>query len=101
MWLGHRDEPNRLVARDPGTLAPAGAAVSFYPAGHVEGFGETFRGLVERVHADVASGGPRPDERGETAYPTFRDGLRGLAVDDAIRRSAASGAWTDVEGNPS
>lgn len=97
LWVGYRDAPNQVVLRDPTTLDAAGAAVSFYPAGHVEGFGETFRGLVERVHADVASGGPRRDADGQLPYPTFRDGLRGLAVDDAIRRSAATGTWTDVE----
>lgn len=94
LWLGHRDRPNESLFRDPGALHPSAAAITFYPIGHVEGFAESFRGLLERVYADVASGGPRPDP----AYPTFADGLRGMAIDDAVRRSAAAGTWIDVEG---
>lgn len=99
LWLGHRGQPNQTYFRDPGSMDEAAARVSFYPAGHVEGFGETFRGLVQQVYADVLAGGPHQDDAGETTYPTFGDGLRAVAIDDAIRRSADSGTWTDVEGH--
>ena len=93
LWTGHRDRPNEVRHRDPATLSEAAAAITFYPGGHVEGFGETFRGLFERVYADVAAGGPST----QPAYPTFADGLRGLAVEEAIRISAAQDRWVDVE----
>ena len=93
LWLGMRGAPNETVSRDPGAMAAAAAAVSQYPAGHVEGFGDAFRGLVSQVYRDVAAGGPAA----EPAYPTFADGLRAMAIDDAIRRSAADQTWTSVE----
>ena len=99
LWLGRRGEPNQNYYRDPSSMDPAAARVSFYPAGHVEGFGETFRGLTQQVYADVLTGGPQHDERGRASYPTFVDGLRAVALDDAIRRSASTGSWIDVEGH--
>ncbi|HLS13162.1 MAG TPA: Gfo/Idh/MocA family oxidoreductase [Beutenbergiaceae bacterium] len=93
LWLGHRGRPNEVLHRDPGELAPEAAAITFYPGGHVEGFGETFRGLFERVYADIARG--RPSSR--PAYPTFADGRHGLAVLEAIHASAAQEVWVDVE----
>lgn len=93
LWLGHRDEPNGTYFRNPGSLSEAAAAITFYPGGHVEGFGETFRGLFERVYADIRAG--RPSEK--PAYPDFADGVTGLKVEEAIRRSAASGNWENVE----
>lgn len=89
--LGWRDAPNQVLLRDPASLSPAAAAVSFYPAGHVEGFAETFRGLFERVYAHI---------RGETAggdYPTLQDGLTAVLIDEAIRASAATDSWQAIE----
>lgn len=93
LWIGHRDRPNEVHHRDPVTLSETAAEITFYPGGHVEGFGETFRGLFERVYQDVATGSPSA----EPAYPTFTDGLRALAVEEAIRISAAQDRWVDVE----
>ena len=93
LWLGHRDRPNEILQRDPATLAPPAAEVSFYPGGHVEGFGETFRGLFERVYADVAAGKPAA----QPAYPTFASGLHALLVEEAVQASAAQDRWVDVE----
>ena len=93
LMVGHRGKPNEIIVRDPGSMSAEAARVSFYPAGHVEGFGETFRGLFERVYADVVAGAPstKPD------YPTFADGLEGLNVADAIWRSNQEQQWVQVE----
>ncbi|MFG1709472.1 Gfo/Idh/MocA family protein [Nonomuraea sp. M3C6] len=93
LWLGHRDRPNEQLWRDPALLGPDAGRVAHYPGGHAEGFAETFLGLFERVYADVAAGGPSAGP----AYPTFADGLEGLFVEEAIRRSAAEGRWVSVE----
>ena len=68
LWVGHRD---RRTRRPPGPGADdgLGAAVTGYPAGHVEGYPDTFRGLFAAVYADVAAGRPSAEP-----YPTFADG---------------------------
>lgn len=93
LFVGHRGRPSEIIVRDPGAMASEAARVSFYPAGHVEGFGETFRGLFERVYSDVAAGEPSTNP----SYPTFADGLEGLEVADAIWRSNQTQQWEQVE----
>ena len=85
LWLGRRDEPSGILQR--------AAAHTFLPAGHAEGWVETFRELYRSVYADVAAGGPSsaPD------YPTFADGHRANVLGDAIALSNAERRWVDVE----
>jgi predicted dehydrogenase len=93
LWIGHRGRPNEVLARDPALMAPEARAVAAYPAGHVEGYPDTFRALFAAVYRDVAAGGPSPDPR----YPTFADGHEGLVVGEAIARSAREERWVRVE----
>jgi predicted dehydrogenase len=95
LWTGHRGRPNEVAAKDPAVMTPAGIAAAGYPAGHVEGYPDTFRALFAAVYRDIAAGGPSA----APAYPTFADGHDAMAVCDAIAVSARSGTWTKVERN--
>ena len=92
MWIGHRDRPNEILIRNPALMGASGQAAAALPAGHVEGFADTFRALFRAIYADVAAGGPsdRP------LYPTFADGHDEMLVNDAVAASARDGRWTDV-----
>ena len=70
LWIGHRGRPNEVLEKDAALMTPAGVAAAAYPAGHVEGYPDTFRGLFAAVYRDIEAGGPadRP------TYPTFADG---------------------------
>ena len=92
LWIGHRGRPNELANKDPGLMTDLGAAVTGYPAGHVEGYPDTFRGLFAAVYADVAAGKPSA----EPAYPTFADGHDVALVCQAVAESARSGTWAPV-----
>jgi predicted dehydrogenase len=96
LWVGHRGRPNEVVNKDPGLMTGPGAAVAGYPAGHVEGYPDTFRGLFAAVYADVAAGGPSA----APAYPTFADGHDVALVCEAVAESSQSGAWTAVRRSP-
>lgn len=93
LWLGHRDEPNQVLLRNPALMNATGRAAAFLPGGHVEGFADTFRALFAAVYADVAAG--RPAER--PAYPTFADGHDEMLVGDAVALSAREGRWVAVD----
>lgn len=93
LWIGHRGGPNEVLARDPSLLAPEAARVTAYPAGHVEGYPDTFRALFNEVYKDVASGGPSADP----TYPTFADGHDAVCVTEAVARSAQEERWISVE----
>jgi predicted dehydrogenase len=92
LWLGHRDRPNEILLRNPALMGPAGRAAAALPAGHVEGFADTFAALFRAIYGDVAAG--TPAER--PPYATFADGHDEMLVNDAIAESAASGRWVDV-----
>ncbi len=92
LWIGHRDAPNQILQRDPSLMNQTGAAAAFLPGGHVEGFADTFRALFAQVYRDVAQGKRSAD----ATYATFDDGHYEMQFCDAVLRSAATGAWTDV-----
>jgi predicted dehydrogenase len=92
LWIGHRDRPNEVLNKDPALMTELGASVTGYPAGHVEGYPDTFRGLFAAVYADVAAGRPSP----EPAYPTFADGHEVALVCEAVASSAVSRTWAPV-----
>jgi predicted dehydrogenase len=92
LWIGHRDEPNQLLLRDPALLSPGAARLASVPGGHAEGFENTFRELYRAVYRAVAAGGP-PEE---PDYPTFDDGHEETLIGEAIAASARDGRWTDV-----
>ena len=93
LWMGHRGRPNEVIEKDAAIMTPAGIATAGYPAGHVEGYPDTFRALFAAVYREVAAGGPSD----AAAYPTFADGHDAVAVCDAISRSADTGTWATVE----
>ena len=92
LWLGHRDRANEVLQRDPALMNQAGAAASFLPGGHIEGFADTFRALYNAVYQAVLEGTPAKDR-----YPTFSDGHDGVVVCEAIERSAREGRRVAVE----
>jgi predicted dehydrogenase len=90
LWLGHRDEPNGMLLRNPGLMDAAAVGTTHLPAGHAEGFADTFRELYRAVYRSVAAG-----EAGDD-YPTFRDGHVENVLGEAIARSNNDERWVEV-----
>jgi predicted dehydrogenase len=93
LWIGHRDQPNELLLRNPALMGAAGRTAAALPGGHVEGFGDTFAALFRAVYADIAVGRPQADP----PYATFAAGHDEMLVNDAIAASARVGRWVDVD----
>ena len=91
LWLGHRDRPNELLFRDPGLMR--GPLHGDYPAGHAEGFDDTFKLLYRAVYAAVEEG----RMPAEPNFPTFADGHEEILLGEAIARSAVEERWVEVE----
>jgi predicted dehydrogenase len=92
LWLGHRDAPNGVLQRNAALMHADAGSRTRLPAGHPEGWVETFRELYRAVYGAVAAGG-MPDE---PQFPTFADGHRANVLGDAIARSNRERAWVTV-----
>ncbi|MEQ1828325.1 MAG: Gfo/Idh/MocA family oxidoreductase [Pirellula sp.] len=96
LWIGHRDEPNQTLLRDPGLLSGAARAHAQYPGGHNEGFPDTFKQLFRSFYSAIES--RVSVDRGELAiYPTFEDGHREILMCEAILKSAREHRWVDLD----
>lgn len=94
LWIGRRDAPNGLVAKDPSLVAPAARGYVRLPGGHQEGWADAFFNVVRDIYGVIANGrsGDLPP-----AFATFEDGCRAASVVDAILESHhRGGVWTSV-----
>jgi len=91
--IGHRDQANEVLLKDPGLLNPRAASMSSYPGGHQEGYGDTLKFILRDFYSHVLE---RSREGGAFDYPTLRDGLAEMLLCEAIIKSAETGAWVEV-----
>ena len=89
--MGHRGKPNEISLKDPTSISADAAKNAFYPGGHIEGFGETFRALFERVYSDISRNERKVD------YPNFEDGVTSLKITEAIAKSSKTQSWVKVD----
>ncbi len=92
LWLGHRERANEILLKNPALMGEEAQRAAVLPAGHVEGFADTFGALFRAIYTDVVAGAPsaRPP------YATFADGHDEMLIGDAILESADRGAWVEV-----
>ncbi len=92
LWLGHRDQPNQVVTRDPALLHPQVRRFANYPGGHNEGFPDTFKQLFRAFYEYIEVG----DLTAPCPFPTFADGHREILLCEAILRSHRERRWVQV-----
>lgn len=82
-----------LLTRDPARLEEAG--FSDYPAGHAEGFPDSFKMLYRAIYAEIAS---RRDGRIDPRplFATFADGHEQVVLGEAILRSHRERRWVEL-----
>jgi predicted dehydrogenase len=88
VWFGDADG-FRVVRRGEGSTSAQQGRLNVYPAGHVQGWGDAFAAFIADTYRAVR--GERPE-----GLPTFDDGVRSAEIVDAVIRSAASAAWSDI-----
>ena len=92
LWIGHREQPNELLLKDPSLLSPEARSVTSYPGGHNEGYPDTFKQMMNKVYSYIRQG----DFTAKPDFPTFADGHYELLVCEAIEKSAKEERWTKV-----
>ena len=90
LWIGQRDQPNRILLKNPALMYPGAAAFAGLPGGHSEGYDDTHKQVFKRFYARVA------DAAAPVEYPTFQDGLLGMKLLEKVAESSKNRAWVEV-----
>jgi len=93
LWIGRRREPNRELIKDPGLMSPEARGYAAYPAGHAEGYPDTFVQLFKDFYGYIEKG----DMNAAQPFPTFEDGHTGLMLCEAIATSARERRWVQMQ----
>lgn len=93
LWIGHRDQQNELLVRDPALLSVPARRHADYPGGHNEGFPDTFKQLFRAFYDYVAG----EDFSVQPTFPTFVDGHHEVVLCEAVLRSHREQRWVSLE----
>jgi predicted dehydrogenase len=90
LWIGHRNEPNQIMVKDPSLMQPAARSYADLPGGHSEGYDDTQKQTMKRFYRTVE------DRSAPVEYGQFVDGLRGLQIVEKVLESSKKRAWVDL-----
>ena len=88
---GSRDERNSRALRNAAGFQDGVQDYTDYPAGHNEGFPDTFKMLYRAVYNDILNGRGR-----QPLYATAEDGHAEVQLCEAVLKSAKSKQWVQV-----
>jgi predicted dehydrogenase len=91
LWIGHRNEPNQLIVKDPSLLDVKARGFADLPGGHSEGYDDAHKMCFRRFYARVA------DPAAPIEYPTFEDGYHMLRILEKVIESSKARAWVDIK----
>ncbi len=95
LWIGHHDQPNQIMAKDPSLVSPEVRRYIHLPGGHQEAWADAFRNIISDAYNWIRQGAA-PSAK-PASLPTFEDGYRSTCVIDAMLMShAAGGVWQKV-----
>jgi len=96
LWIGHRNAPNQIALRDPTAMNAAASALSRQPAGHPEGWIDTFVNLFSDFYSAVAANAAK--EPYCPSFANFEEAHRITRTVDAVIASSRLGAAVRVDG---
>lgn len=91
LWLGRRNEANRILLKDPSLMSPDSRGYSNYPGGHTEGYPDTFLNLFRDFYAYIRNGDSQA-----ASFPHFQHGHDELELCETIALSARDQRWVQV-----
>jgi predicted dehydrogenase len=92
LWIGRRKQPNEIMVKDPRLMSPSARPYAGYPAGHAEGYPDTFVQLFKDFYAYLEAG----DLNAPRSFPSFETGHQELLLCDAVAASTRNRCWVTV-----
>ncbi|MCS2170985.1 Gfo/Idh/MocA family oxidoreductase [Scandinavium sp. TWS1a] len=94
LWLGHRQKANQLLSDDPSLMNPDVADRARFPGGHIEGWPDAFRAMMQQFYLAVSEG--KPPAQQSATFATFHEGAQVMAIVEAIVQSHQQQRWVRV-----
>jgi predicted dehydrogenase len=95
VWLGHKDEANRELDRNPVSMAEHSRKYTHLAKGHPEGWNDALRNTVSSFYQFILDGKKYPGDRPD--FTTFDEALYLLKLLDAILKSSTGRQWVTVD----
>lgn len=92
LWIGHRNQANQQLIRDPGLVSESARAHISYPGGHNEGYDDSFKQSFKSFYDYIGAG----DFSAPQPFPTFADGHKEIVLCEAIQESHERERWVDI-----
>jgi predicted dehydrogenase len=92
LWIGSRKEANRCLIKDPSLMSPQARGYAAYPAGHAEGYPDTFLQLFKDFYGYISAG----DFKAPRSFPTFDTGHYEVRLCELIAVSSRERRWVEV-----
>lgn len=89
LWVGHREDPNQVLIKDPALFHTEARALTGFPGGHAEGYPDTFLQAFRQFYGAIQSGVMPESGR----FATFADGHEEMRLIEAIWRSVQGNRW--------
>ena len=91
--IGHRNQANQQLIRDPGLVYEAARAHISYPGGHNEGYDDSFKQSFKSFYDYIAAA----DFSAPEPFPTFADGHKVILLCEAILESHEGRRWVEID----
>jgi len=92
LWIGSRKEANRYLIKDPSLMSLQARGYAAYPAGHAEGYPDTFVQLFRDFYGCIAGG----DFSAPPSFTTLETGHYEVKLCELIGLSSQQRRWVDV-----
>ncbi|MBQ2890860.1 MAG: Gfo/Idh/MocA family oxidoreductase [Clostridia bacterium] len=93
LWVGHRDEDNRLVVRNPNNISPEGRSCTALAMGHPEGWNDAFKGNIYSFYDYIVKG----DFNAKPVFATLEEAANIVRLTEAIVKSSEKRRWIEIK----
>ena len=93
LWIGKRDEPNKILIKDPNLVKQELRAFCGLPGGHIEGYADSFKQNMKSIYKKIAENNFTEEFED---FATFEDGNDVQLIIDTLFKSAKSKKWLKV-----
>ncbi len=93
LWVGLRDDDNRLVIRNPNYISPEGKKYTALAKGHPEGWNDAFKGNIYSFYDYIIKG----DFNAKPDFSTLEEAANIVRLTEAIVKSSNERRWIEIK----